>query len=101
MKVKFKQIKIYAEKIKEKFSPKKIILFGSYASGKITKDSDVDLLIIIDTKIRSINQAVLIRKEIPSPFPLDLIVKTPDEVKERIKKGDFFMKTIVKKGKHL
>jgi len=96
-----KEIKKYAQKIKKRFNPQKIILFGSYAYGKPTVNSDVDLFIIMDTKQRSIHQAVFIRKELPSPFPLDLIVKTPKEVKKRIKEGDFFLKTVIQEGKEL
>jgi hypothetical protein len=55
----------------------------------------------METKLRPIEQAILIRKELPSPFPLDLIVRRPKEVKERIEKGDFFLRSILKKGKKL
>ena len=43
------QIKEIAKKIIEAYDPQKIILFGSYVSGKPTEDSDIDLLIIKDT----------------------------------------------------
>jgi predicted nucleotidyltransferase len=96
--IKFKEIIDYANKIKTRFKPQKIILFGSYAYGKPQKDSDVDLLVIMRTKLKPIEQAVIIRKEIPSPFPLDLIVRRPEEVKKRVKKGDLFLKTLLEKG---
>lgn len=95
------RIKKYAQKIKEEFHPEKIILFGSYAYGTPTQDSDVDLCIIMETKISPLKQAVAIRKKIPSPFALDLIVKTPKEVKNRLKQEDFFLKNILNKGKIL
>lgn len=101
MKTEISRIEDYVEKIKQRFNPKKVILFGSYASGKPTRDSDVDLLIIMGTKLKPIEQAVLIRKELPSPFPLDLIVRTSKEVKRRIKEGDFFLKTVLEEGKVL
>ncbi len=101
MKVKFKEIKNYAKRIRQKFNPQKIILFGSYAYGHPSKDSDVDLLVIMETQLKSAEQMFLIRKKIPSQFPLDLIVKTSKEIKERIKEGDFFYKTLLKKGKEL
>ena len=101
MKIKFKEIKSYVEKIKKRYNPQKVILFGSYANGKPNEDSDVDLLVIMDTKLRSIQQAVFIRRELPSPFPLDLIVKTSKEAKKRIEKGDFFLKAIFEKGRNL
>jgi uncharacterized protein len=39
------------ERIATKFDPDKIILFGSYAAGNATTDSDLDLLIIKDTDL--------------------------------------------------
>ncbi len=48
MKIKFKEIKSYAKKIRQQFNPQKIILFGSYAYGQPSKDSDVDLLVIME-----------------------------------------------------
>ena len=35
---------------KEKYDPQKVILFGSYAFGKVRNFSDLDLLVIKDTK---------------------------------------------------
>ncbi|MCX7661924.1 MAG: nucleotidyltransferase domain-containing protein [Candidatus Omnitrophica bacterium] len=77
MKVSFKEIKTYAQKIRERFKPEKIILFGSYAYGKPKKDSDVDLLVIMNTKLKPLEQAVIIRREIPANFALDLLVRRP------------------------
>lgn len=101
MKIKYQSIKRYAQEIKKRFRPQKIILFGSYGYGRPTKDSDVDLLVINDAPRRGIEQAVAIRKELPSPFPLDLIVKSSKEVKKRIQEGDFFFKTILEEGRIL
>ena len=47
---KFDEIEARAQIIIQKFNPEKIILFGSYAWGKPTTDSDVDLLIIMNSK---------------------------------------------------
>lgn len=101
MKNKMEDIRDYAEKIKRMFHPQKVILFGSYAYGKPTRHSDVDLLVIMKTKMRPIEQAVLIRTELPSSFPLDLIVKTSPDVKKRLEAGDFFLRTILEQGKLL
>ena len=43
-----KQLNTYIGRVKDVFEPTKIILFGSYARGEATKDSDVDLIIISD-----------------------------------------------------
>lgn len=55
----------------------------------------------METQLKPAEQIFFIRKKIPSHFPLDLIVKTSKEIKERIKEGDFFYKTLLKKGKEL
>lgn len=92
------QIIALAEEIKRKFNPQKIILFGSNAYGKSTKGSDIDLFIIMDTSISVKEQAFLIRRELRSPISVDIIVRTPQQVEERVKLGDFFVKQIVQKG---
>lgn len=100
VKISQRAIDAYIKKIGNRFHPKKIILFGSYAHGKPTKGSDVDLLVIMDTKLRPIEQEVVIKKEVPAPFPVDLIVRSPKELMARIKEGDFFLKMILQKGKN-
>lgn len=87
--------------IAEKFKPDKIILFGSYAYGKPTQISDVDLLVVMDSTIKENQLSVTIRKAINYHFGLDLIVKTPKSLSSRIEMGDFFLKEILQKGKVL
>lgn len=87
--------------IAEKFKPNKIILFGSYAYGKPTQVSDVDLLVVMDSSIKENQLSVTIRKAINYHFGLDLIVKTPKSLSSRIEMGDFFLKEILQKGKVL
>lgn len=87
--------------IAEKFKPDKIILFGSYAYGKPTQISDVDLLVVMDSSIKENQLSVTIRKAINYHFGLDLIVKTPKSLSSRIDMGDFFLKEILQKGKVL
>ncbi|MFQ6003206.1 MAG: nucleotidyltransferase domain-containing protein [Candidatus Zixiibacteriota bacterium] len=92
------------DKIKREYKPEKIILFGSYAWGKPTKDSDIDLFIIKDTSARGIDRAVEIRRildEENAIFPLDVLVYTPNEMKRRLEIGDDFVKDIIDKGKIL
>jgi predicted nucleotidyltransferase len=84
--------------IKDKFDAKKVILFGSYAYGTPEKGSDVDLFIIMDTKISVREQAFFIRRELKESIPIDIIVRTPEQVEERIKLGDFFIKKIMNDG---
>ena len=87
--------------IAEKFHPIKIILFGSYAYGIPRRESDVDLLVVMETNIKEIQQEILILKNIKHRFGLDILVKTPKTFNERIKMGDTFLKEISQKGKIL
>ena len=72
-----RQIEAYCRVVAREFKPEKIILFGSYASGKATKDSDVDLVVIMPHRSRDIKMMGAIRARVGSPFPLDLLVWRP------------------------
>ncbi|GAB4579911.1 MAG: nucleotidyltransferase domain-containing protein [Anaerolineales bacterium] len=88
--------------IAEELKPEKIILFGSYAYGKPTPDSDVDLLVIMETNQPAKERSWAVsRLLIPRPFPVDILVKTPKEIKIALDKGDFFIKEIMNRGKVL
>ena len=97
----YSEIQKFVQELVLKFNPEKVILFGSFAYSKPSKSSDVDLLVIMKTNLRPIEQEVAIRKAISRNFPLDLIVFTPSQLREREKMGDFFIKTILEKGKIL
>jgi len=99
--VKKRQINRFVKNIAEEFSPDKVLLFGSYANGRPSEDSDVDLLVIMSHKKRNIEQALEIDKKIDRSFPLDLIVKTPKEVETRLSQNDIFIKSILHEGKVL
>src|SRR5271166_4156298 len=75
-------IRRYARAIAEEFHPEKIILFGSYAYGTPHNDSDVDLLVIMPAR-NQLDQAYRIRRAVPAPFPMDLIVRTPAKLRQR------------------
>jgi len=94
-------IKKFASEIARRFKPARIILFGSYAYGKPTPDSDVDLLIVMPCKGRPLDAALDIRLAVDADFPLDLLVRTPAEVRQRLRWGDCFMQEITSKGKVL
>ena len=51
-------LKVAVEKIKSHFNPEKIILFGSYAYGHPTVDSDIDLMVVMDTKMEPYERAL-------------------------------------------
>src|SRR6516225_3908723 len=93
-------IRRYARAIAEEFHPDKIILFGSYAYGTPNEDSDVDLLVVMPAW-NQLSKAVQIRWRLAAPFPMDLIVRTPKEMKWRLEEGECFLTHIVSKGKVL
>ncbi len=97
-----KKINDVVQRIAAKFHPDKIILFGSFAWGTPTEDSDVDLFIIKNTNVSTRDAAREISGFIfPRPFPLDIIVYKPEQVDDRQKQGDFFIRDIFAKGKVL
>jgi len=82
--------------------PHKIVLFGSYVYGIPTADSDVDLLVIVDTQARPVDRYLRVSRLLrPRPFPLDLLVKTPEEVAQALDRDDAFMHEIMARGRVL
>jgi len=95
------EIKKVCRQIVDNFQPQKIILFGSNANGKRGEDSDIDLLVVMPFDGRNVEQAVKIRQCVSSKIPLDLIVRTSNQIQERIALEDFFIKEIIERGKVL
>ncbi len=95
------QIENLCRQIVENFNPQRVILFGSYAYGKPTADSDIDLLVVMPYEGNELEQMVRVRRCLKSSFPLDVLVKTPAQLKERSETGDFFIKEVIEKGKIL
>lgn len=95
------KIREFSKAVAQKFRPQKIILFGSYAYGKPTEDSDVDLLVVMPFDRRQGRKSLEIRRAIPSGFPMDLIVRTPEFIAQRLAWGDCFTQEIVTRGKVL
>lgn len=88
-----------ARQIAEKFRPQKIILFGSYAYGQPRPESDVDLLVVMETNLKESKQARLIDQNLERDlFGLDIIVRTPENLEKRIAWGDNFLKEIISSG---
>lgn len=87
------------QRIVETLHPHKIILFGSYAYGAPTPDSDVDLLVIMETEASQTERFVAVSNLLyPRRFPVDILVKTPQEIEQALQKGDFFLSEIINKG---
>ena len=92
------QIRAFSNAIAREFHPRKIVLFGSYAYGKPTEDSDVDVLVIMPFNRKRGRKSLEIRQRIQADFPLDLIVRTPEFIARRLRWGDCFIQEILAKG---
>src|SRR5947207_3280046 len=84
-------IRRFARQVAERFRPDKIILFGSHAYGTPHADSDVDILVVMPAG-NELDQGFRIHSTLLPPFPLDLIVRTPKNLKWRLEEGDSFLR---------
>lgn len=101
MKITSAQIRQLSRRIAEHFSPERIILFGSRAHGRAHADSDVDLLVVMQCNEPGARKAVEILNRVEPDFAVDLIVRTPRELRKRLALQDRFLAEIVQRGKVL
>jgi len=94
-------IREFSQRIGCEFGAERVVLFGSYARGTVTEDSDVDLLVICSFEGKSVDESVKIRMKLRPQFPVDLLVRTPEKVRQRIEMGDDFLREILEEGKVL
>src|SRR5260370_40644295 len=87
-------IRRFARAVAERFQPDRIILFGSCAYATPHADSDVDILVVMPAR-NQLDQAVRIHLTFLPPFPLDLIGRTPKNMKCRLGAGDSFLREVV------
>lgn len=67
---------------------KRVILFGSYATGRRDLFTDLDLLVVMDSKEEFLARSVSLKREIGSTVDMDLLVYTPQEF-ERLRRRGF------------
>lgn len=92
-------IRQVCDRIAETYHPEKIILFGSHAYGRPTPDSDLDLLVVMHFAGSPIQQAIKVSSELGFVTPMDLLIRTPEQVQERLRIDDPFMRDIWLRGK--
>lgn len=91
-------IREIVRQIVDRFNPRQVILFGSYAEGKPTQDSDVDLLVVMETNERTLHAAARISGSIDHPFPLDIVVFSPADFKASLDRKGVFATEVMRKG---
>jgi predicted nucleotidyltransferase len=90
------------KKIARKFDPDKIILFGSYARGEVTRDSDIDLLVIMPFEGSNLLMVAEIYRAIGAVgIPKDILVYTPEQVKKYGQIAGMTLKAALREGKVL
>lgn len=93
------QIRQLCTRIAREFKPEKIILFGSHAYGQPTPESDLDVLVVMQFAGDPLEQAVTILNRLDMLIPIDLLVRTPQQIQQRLEMGDSFMRDIIERGK--
>ena len=93
------QIQAYCDAVARDFHPQKIVLFGSYAYGRPTPDSDVDLLVIVPFRGNDAAKAIQIRSRFDTPFPLDLLARKPEFITQRLRERDMFIEWVMTRGR--
>lgn len=99
--VEMEQIEALSRQIVEAFQPEQIVLFGSYAKGEPTENSDVDLLVVLPFKGYPFRKASEILRVTHPDFPVDLLARTPEQLQTRLALGDGFIQEILETGKVL
>ena len=89
-----REIQATCDDIVRAFSPLRVILFGSYAYGTPTEDSDVDMFVVMEAQ----QQVSEMRKRIPRRIPLDLHVRCPQDIAYRVAHNDWFLREVFEKG---
>ena len=90
------------QRLVDELYPQQIILFGSHAYGQPGANSDVDLLIVMESHERPVVRAARVSRLLrPRPFPMDILVRTPEEIRYRLAIGDQFVREIFERGKIL
>ena len=96
-----KRLQTIGKKIKKDYRAEKVILFGSYAKGNETEDSDVDLLVVAPTKERYFERMASVRRlirDLRDGLAVSPIVLTPVELEKRRQAGDPFVREILETG---
>jgi len=96
--VKKEALEAFIDRLVATFSPERVILFGSLATNEARWDSDADLLIVMPFEGRPFDKAVEIRQSCQANFPIDLIIRTPQDVHQRYLWGDPFIREAVDHG---
>ena len=95
------RIHAIAERLRREYHAQSVILFGSVSRGEASVDSDTDLLVVAPTHERFLERSATVLglvRDLYSGLALAPIVLTPDEVRQRLDRGDPFVTDVLETG---
>jgi len=95
------QIIQIAERLREQYGAKEVILYGSYAKGEETPDSDLDILVISETQERFHQRQATVKRllrDLKKNTAISPLVLTPSELAACINKNNAFIQEIMTTG---
>jgi predicted nucleotidyltransferase len=84
--------------IAARFQPERIVLFGSHATQRADADSDADLMVVMDCAGPPLDQAIAIYRAVPRRIPLDVLVRTTEQIATGLAENDFFITDVMTEG---
>jgi uncharacterized protein len=93
-------IQHYCDAIAREFKLRRIVVFGSYATGQATEDSDVDVMVVMPiSEKRRVRPSLAIRRRIAAGFPVDILVRDPKDIARRLRWSDSFITEVMTRAK--
>jgi uncharacterized protein len=99
--VDYADIQKFVADVASEFLPERVILFGSYAKGNASAESDVDLLVVMPEEPSGALVAAEIITRLKPAIPVELIVRSSRKLSERLALNDYFLREIITSGKEL
>jgi len=95
------RLRAIAERLRRDYGAERVLLYGSYARGEAGPDSDLDLLVIAPSRERFFDRmasVLRLSRDLRAGLPLSPVVLTPEEVEQRLARGDQFVADILSSG---
>jgi predicted nucleotidyltransferase len=95
------EIDALSERIVREFSPERVILFGSYAYGTPSDESDVDLMVLLPFEGKGLTKSLEIWNRVRPPFSVDILARRPDDTARRYREWDPLVREALDRGRVL
>jgi predicted nucleotidyltransferase len=102
-------LEAFTQRLVEQFAPEKVILYscgeafgcGSLARGEARWDSDADILVVMPYEGRPLAKIRDIRRACRPGFPMDLLIRRPEDIEPRYRWGDPIIREALDHGEVL